>query len=208
MITFSNRTNLWLVVVIISTFFGLGFLCWDSRESLLKSEIRELQLQLAESQQKADTFYVRDSIPVWKERIVEVDRTDYKKLLADKELIKQLKLRVAQIEAENRTLLGVRDTVYLREDSTVCLGENAQVVHGGDSGRVLRYRDEWVDFAYYEEKKRLEYAVRDSLSTFIAREYKHRFLWWKWGTKGYSVYIVNHNPRSKVYYNKYIRVKR
>ena len=61
---------------------------------------------------------------------------------------------------------------------------------------------------YYEDKKRLEYSVRDSVTTIISRDYKHRFLWWRWGTKGYSVYIVNHNPRGKVYYNKYIRVKK
>ena len=180
------------LVVILTVLCVSGLLCSEYRaNSLLKSEVKDLQVRLAESRQKADTFYIRDSIPVWKERIVEVDRTDYKKLLADRELIKELELRVAQVEAENRMLLGTRDTVYLSKDR--------------DS--VLRYHDQWADFAYYEEKKKLEYAVRDSLTTFIAREYKHRFLWWRWGTKGYSVYHVNHNPRSRIYYNKYIRVK-
>jgi hypothetical protein len=158
----------------------------------LKFQVRDLQVQLAESQQKADTFYIRDSIPVWKERIVEVDRTDYKKLLADKELIKSLQLKVAQVEAENRLLMGTRDTIYLRKDR--------------DS--VLRYHDQWADFSYFEEKRRLEYSVRDSLTTYVTREYKHKFLWWKWGTKGYNVYHVNHNPNSRIYYNKYIRVKK
>lgn len=181
-----------LVVILIVLGF-LGLLCSEyMANSSLKSKVRDLELQLAQSQQKADTFYIRDSIPVWKERIVEVDRTDYKKQLADRELIKALQLRVSQVEAENRLLLGTRDTVYLSRDR--------------DS--VLRYRDKWADFAYYEERKRLEYFVRDSLTTYVTREYKHRFLWWKWGTKGYNVYHVNHNPRSKIYYNKYIRVKK
>lgn len=187
-----------LVTIVLVVCFCLGLLCSEYRaNSLLKSQVKDLQVQLAESQQKADTFYIRDSIPVWKERIVEVDRTDYKKLLADKELIKALKLKVSQIEAENRLLMGTRDTVYLVADSTA-----------KPSSTVLRYSDKWADFAYYEEKKRLEYFVRDSLTTFISREYKHRFLWWKWGTKGYNVHHVNHNPRSKIYYNKYIRVKK
>ena len=182
------------LVVIFIVCLITGLLCSEYRaNSSLKSQVRDLQVQLAESQQKADTFYIRDSIPVWKERIVEVDRTDYKKLLADKELIKELKLKVAQVEAENRMLLGTRDTVYLSKN---------------DRDSVLRYHDQWADFAYFEEKRRLEYAVRDSLTTFIAREYKHRFLWWKWGTKGYNVYHVNYNPHSRIYYNKYIRVKK
>ena len=170
----------------------VGFLCWDNRESRFKEQIRDLQVQLAESRQKADTFYIRDSIPVWKERIVEVDKTDYKKLLADKKLIKELQLKVSQVETENRLLMGTRDTVYLSKDR--------------DS--VLRYHDQWADFSYFEDKRRLEYSVRDSLTTYVTREYKHRFLWWKWGTKGYNVYHVNHNPNSRIYYNKYIRVKK
>ena len=203
-----NKRYCFRLVVILSVFFCgfLGLLCSEYRaNSLLKSEVKDLRVQLAESRQRADTFYIRDSIPVYKERIVEVDRTDYKKLLADRELIKQLELRVAQVEAENRLLMGTRDTVVLVEVST---GKPSSADGGGEQeGGVLRYHDQWADFAYYEEKRKLEYEVRDSLTTFIAREYKHRFLWLRWGTKGYSVYHVNHNPRSRIYYNKHIRVK-
>lgn len=190
------KKYLFELVVIIVLVFSLGLLCSEYRANhSLQSQVRDLQVQLSEIQQKSDTFYIRDSIPVWKERIVEVDKTDYKKLLADKELIKELKLKVSQIEAENRLLMGTRDTVYLSKS---------------ERDSVLRYHDQWVDFSYFEYKKRLEYSVRDSLTTYVTREYKHRILWGliKWGTKGYNVYHVSHNPRSKIYYNKYIRVKK
>lgn len=190
------KKYLFELVVIIVLVFSLGLLCSEYRANhSLQSQVRDLQVQLSEIQQKSDTFYIRDSIPVWKERIVQVDKTDYKKLLADKELIKELKLKVSQIEAENRLLMGSRDTVYLSKS---------------ERDSVLRYHDQWVDFSYFEYKKRLEYSVRDSLTTYVTREYKHRILWGliKWGTKGYNVYHVSHNPRSKIYYNKYIRVKK
>lgn len=181
------------LLVVFLCLFCVGFLCCESREnSLLRKEIRELQVRLAEAEEHPDTFFIHDSIPVYRDKVVEVDKTDYKKLLADRELIKDLKLKVAQVESENRMLMGTRDTVILEK--------------GRDS--VLRYHDQWADFAYFEEKKRLEYSVRDSLTTYVTREYKHRFLWWKWGTKGYNVYHVNHNPNSRIYYNKYIRVKK
>ena len=188
------------LVVIFIVLSLSGLLCSEYRaNSSLLSQVRDLRVQLAESEQKADTFYIRDSIPVWKERIVEVDRTDYKKLLADKALIKDLQLKVSQVEAENRMLLGSRDTVYLVADSTA-----------EPSSTVLSYHDRWADFSYFEEKRRLEYSVRDSLTTYVTREYKHRILWGliKWGTKGYNVYHVNYNPHSRIYYNKYIRVKK
>lgn len=172
----------------------VGFLCCDNRENrFLRAQVRDLQLQLALGSGKVDTFFVRDSIPVWKERIVEIDKTDYKKELSDRELIKSLKLRLDQVESENRQLLNTRDTVYLAKDS--------------ERDSVLEYRDGWAQFKYYESSSKLEYSVRDSLSTFVSREYKHKFLWWRWGTKGYNVHIVNYNPHSRVEYNKYLRVK-
>lgn len=180
-------------ILLIVILFGCGFLCWDNMESrLLRERLRDLQVQLAASHQKADTFYIHDSIPVWKERIVEVDRTDYKKLLADRELIKELQLKVAQVEAENRTLISTRDTVVLEPVN--------------DS--LLTYSDKWLFFSYDLTSRVLGCEVRDSLTTLITREYKHRFLCFRWGTKGYNVIIVNHNPHSRIEYNKYIRVKK
>lgn len=179
-------------LVIVFLVIVTGFLYCESREnSSLRSQIRDLEVQLAQSIQKADTFFIRDSIPVWKERVVEVDRTDYKKQLADRQLIKDLNLKVAQVEAENRLLRSTRDTVILTpvNDST------------------LRYADKWVSFEYMTRNQSLSYAVRDSLTTLVTRQYKHRFLWWRWGTKGYDLYVVSHNPKCKVEYNKFIKIK-
>ena len=169
-----------------------GFLCWENRENrLLKKEIRALEARLAEAHEEPERIYIHDSIPVIKTKVVEVDKTDYKKQLADKQTIKALGLRVSQLEAENRTLMSMRDTVYLSP-----LNDSVYVYH-----------DNWVSFKYLMKAGALDYAVRDSLTTYVAREYKHRFLWFKWGTKGYNVYIVNHNPHSRVEYNKYLRLK-
>lgn len=180
------------VLVVFSLVIVFGFLCCESRESLsLKEQVRDLQLQLAESRQKADTFYIRDSVFVWKERIVEVDKTDYKKQLADKALIKELQLKIDQIESESRTSIVTRDTVVMTPVS--------------DS--VFTYRDQWLFFSFDINSRVLGCEVRDSLSTFVAREYKHKFLWFRWGTKGYNVYVVSHNPKCKVEYEKFIRVK-
>lgn len=174
----------------------LGVVCcmvWTVRSERRNYErqIRELQVRLAQSEEKVDTFYIHDSIPVTRIQVVEVDRTDYKKLLADKDLIKELGLKVSQLESENRTLLATRDTVVLEPEN--------------DS--VMTYRDKWVSFRYLMCERVLDYSVRDSLSAYVSREYKHRFLWWRWGTKGYNVSVVSHNPKCKVEYSKYIKLK-
>ena len=107
--------NRFVFSLIISLVIGLfGFLCCENRENrLLKKEMRALEVRLAQSEERMDTFWIHDSVPVTKVKVVEVDKTDYKKALADKETIKELGLKIKQLESENRTLLATRDTVYL-----------------------------------------------------------------------------------------------
>ena len=157
-----------------------------------EKEINGLNVRLAQAEEKADTFFIHDSIPVIQQKIVEVDKTDYKKLLADKELINDLKLKVKEIEAENRFLMSTRDTVVLKPSYN-------------DS--ILTYSDHWNRFSFELKSRVLDWEVRDSLVTFVSAEYKHHFLWWRWGLKGYKVTNVNFNPKSRIEYNKYIKIK-
>lgn len=156
-----------------------------------EKEISELSVRLACAAEKVDTFIIRDSVPVTRIKVVEVDRTDYKARLADKQLIKDLELRVKEVESENRTLLSTRDTVVLNPLN--------------DS--ILTYSDRWNSFSYELDTRVLDWEVRDSLVTFVTSEYRHHFLWWRWGKKGYKVSIVNFNPKSRILYDKYIKIK-
>lgn len=72
---------------------------------------------------------------------------------------------------------------------------------------LFSYHDQWADLSLSLKDTTFYYNIRDSLATVVYREYRHRFLWWRWGTKGYRLKIVNFNPRSKVTYNKYIYSK-
>ena len=75
-----------------------AIIAFQSEKRALKKEIAELEVRLAQAKEKIDTFVIRDSIPVAVTHVVEVDKTDYKQLLADKELIKDLRLRIKEIE--------------------------------------------------------------------------------------------------------------
>lgn len=174
-----------VLLVGVMLFLGKGYHSY-------RQEVRELQARLALAEEQVVVKYVHDSIPVYETKVVEVDRTDYKQLLADKELIKELGLKINALESENRTLLSTRDTVVLEP-----------VV--GDS--ILEYSDKWSSFSYDSASRVLNWEIRDSLSAFVSREYRHRFLWWRWGVKGYKVDIVSHNPHCVVEYNQYIKIK-
>ena len=160
-------------------------------ERALKQQVRDLQVELAHSLVPLQVDTIRDSIPVVTQRLVEVDRTDYKKQVADAQLIKDLKLKVAQVESENAMLREIADSLQL-----VAINDSLYAFH-----------DHWADFVVNSNSGWMDYAVRDSFVTYVSRIYKHRFLWWKWGTKGYDVKHVNFNPRATVKYARTISVK-
>lgn len=179
---------MWGVVILFAMLCALFFGGCDSR---LKKENERLREELAKAQQyqplKRDT--IRDSIEVITQQVVTVEKVKNVLTKEDKELLKDIDIKVKELEQLQKTGVVTHDTVYLTEVR--------------DS--VLRYTDAWADFEYWEKHRRLNYAVRDSLAIAVKKEYKHRFLWWKWGVKGYQVKAVNFNPHSTLKYNTTVR---
>lgn len=50
-------------------------------------------------------------------------------------------------------------------------------------------------------------TIRDSVGIAVKKEYKHRFLFLKWGTKGYQVKVMNFNPNATIRYNTFVKRK-
>ena len=97
--------------------------------------------------------------------------------------------KIKELEAYQKTGIETRDTVILVEkDST--------------KDSPLIYHDAWTDLEYSNRK--LVYSMRDSLAIALKKEYKHRFLFVKWGVKGYDVKVANFNPHSTIKYNTYV----
>ena len=159
-----------------------------------KQEVKELKARLAHAQIAPMVEYatIRDTIPVATSVVIPVERSTYKTELADKQLIKELRLRIGQIETQQRSGTAIHDTVRL----------------SAKANSRYEYADRWARFTLRMKPPdtTLAYSVRDSITTIVYREYKHKFLWWKWGTKGYKVKIVNFNPHSTIRYDQYVIV--
>jgi hypothetical protein len=110
----------------------------------------------------------------------------------DRELMKDIGMKVDELESLQKTGTETKDTVVL-----------AAVPQQTGRDSVLAYHDAWADFEYND--KILRYAVRDSLAIAVRKEYKHRFLFWRWGTKGYEVKVANFNPHSTIRYNTFVK---
>ena len=187
-----NLTIIYAVpIAVLATFFCLQY---RSKVESLKDDVNRLSVELAHAQIPLLRDTIRDSIEVVSQVVVDVVPKKMKEALAaDEQLIKDLQLKVKQLEAFQTTTIETCDTTPAHHDAD-------------DS--LFYYSDQWADLQLSLKDSTFYYNIRDSLSTAVYREYKHHFLWWKWGTKGYRLKIVNFNPHSRVTYNKYIRAEK
>lgn len=190
--TNTKENLLFLAMICLTIVCLIGALRYSAKCQDLELQVSDLSVQLAHSKVPLQRDTIRDSIPVVSQRVIEIDKTDFKQLEEDKKLIKDLGLKVDQLVSENKMLREARDSVQLKAVN--------------DS--VFAYHDHWADFEYLTRQQLLKYAVRDSFVTNVSKIYKHRFLWWRWGTKGYQVHHVNFNPNVDIKYDQYIMIKR
>lgn len=134
---------------------------------------------------------LHDSIPVVSSGVVEQTKKEFKK--TQKKTVQTAKeLGIKPKDITTAADIGVKTEgviKYVLKDST------------------FDYRDEWAYFHLSTKDSSFNYAVKDSLSLLINRVYKHKFLFLRWGLKGYNVTVTNFNPNGKVEYLRYIEIK-
>lgn len=137
-----------------------------------------------------------DSLPVAQNTALQAKVSELEQLhLTDTKLIKDLKVKLKDVQAQHTLSAETADTVSI-----------APVPGTADS--VFAYNDKWLSLHIDIPKRECQYIAYDSLTTIVSRTYKHRFLWWRWGTKGYEVRIVSFNPHARIKYSRYIEVEK
>lgn len=177
-------------LMVLLTIFA-SFLIFESRQKkaneTLKLQLHQLQLKYSPMQR--DT--IRDSIKLVTQQVMVMDRGEYKLLAADRKLLEELNLKLRQVVSDQRVSMVTSDTVKTKRLNS-----------------VYSYSDAWLSLRLDTADSILTYRARDSLQCIVAREYKHKFLWWRWGTKGYNVKVLNFNPHSTILYNSFIQVNK
>lgn len=177
-------------LMVLLTIFA-SFLIFESRQKkaneALKLQLHQLQLKYSPMQR--DT--IRDSVKLVTQQVMVMDRGEYKLLAADRKLLEELNLKLRQVVSDQRVSMVTSDTVKTKRLNS-----------------VYSYSDAWLSLRLDTADSILTYRARDSLQCIVAREYKHKFLWWRWGTKGYNVKVLNFNPHSTILYNSFIQVNK
>ena len=174
----------WIICIIAA--------CSCSRS--LKKENERLREELAKAQQYVplQRRTIRDTVEIITQKVVEVEKIKEVLTKEDKLLLKDLSMKVSDVESYQKMSNVIHDTVTLMVKDT--------------SSNTLYYKDAWTEFEY--QNRRLKYSVKDSIAVALKREYKHKFLWWRWGVKGYDVKVVNFNPHASIRYNTYVKAKK
>lgn len=146
---------------------------------------------------------IHDTVEVITQQVISTERVKEVISREDKQLLKDLGTRLSAVESYQKIGMKTEAAVTLSPDTSLAYAEDKGSSRHQDS--VLAYHDAWMDLKYNSITNFLLIQLRDSLAIAVEKEHKHRFLWWRWGTKGYSVKVANFNPHSTVTYNKYIR---
>ncbi len=181
---------IFVMMLIAAIFLGLHY----TSEKKKDSEIKELKQKLAHAQilQPVVRDTIRDSIIVNESPVVLATLRQIKEeQMADRELIKDLGIKMKQLESIQKTVMETKDTVKATYS---------------EPKQEYTYHDQWADLSLRVKDSTFYYNIRDSIEAMVFREYKHRFLWFRWGTKGYKLKMINFNPHASVKYNTYISV--
>lgn len=185
------------IIKLVIIFLIIGWAFRSCNLDLIR-ENEQLRKELAKQQQYVplhkDTIH--DSVEIVTQKVVEVEKIKEVLTDEDRRLLKDAGIAVKELVGLQKTGMETRDSVVM---SAVAQQNNSE------EDSIFFYKDAWAEFEFHN--KRLKYSVKDSLAVAVKREFKHRFLWWKWGTKGYEVKIMNFNPHATIRYNTFVKRK-
>lgn len=183
---------LFACIIMLTVGFALFY-----EEKDYKKEIAALKEQLAHAQMfvplDRDTVILstHDTVEVVTSSVITAELSALRKQhIIDEQLIKDLDLKLKQLEAVQTTVTETKDTVK---------------ADFNDRTKVFSYEDYWSHIEFRPCDSTFYYNIRDSLVTVIHHEYKHKFLWFRWGIKGYKVKHVNFNKNSRFVYNTFVK---
>ena len=137
-----------------------------------------------------NNFKFRDSLNAVENGRLKLNLSELKELReADFKLIKELKLRPKDVETITKVKVVTRDSIIFQlKDS------------------CINYESEWTKVSGCIGDT-LSIETSDSIAFIAHKEYKHKFLFFRWGLQRAKVKIINFNPRSSVKSPEWIDLK-
>ena len=180
--------NKYLIIITLSLFIIIGFL-YSSNSTYKKENKRLSENNTTLLSEKAEYMF-RDSLNMTEIGKLSLTVNELKQYRTDDaRLIKQLKLKPKEVQTIIKTKIVTKDSIiFVLKDS------------------CLNYKSEWLDISGCLDDT-LYINSKDSITQIFHKEYKHKFLFIKWGFLGIKQKIINFNPKSSIKYSEWIEIR-
>ncbi|MEG0528996.1 MAG: DUF6549 family protein, partial [Bacilli bacterium] len=180
-------------IALLITIFGVGIhnIILSKQKEKYKNETNRLGQSLkAELTGKKD-FIFRDSINASKIEMLQLTNKELAELRKeDAKTIKDLKIRKKDVEVigNTTTKIEIKEKLVFKDS-------------------CFSYNDSWNKVKFCLTNDSLDLQIKDSLGIVISNIPK-KFLFFKFGSKGVEVNLIPYNPKAKISYAKFVKIKK
>lgn len=183
-----------IAIAFIVLLGGIGFLIIQNRT--LRTDNDRQSGNVSTLMGDVKKYRVRDSLNVVSKSELNLTLAEFKKYRADDaKLIEDLGIKNKYLESITKVSTEAKDTIPAEKWKP-----------SKELPDCLEYSDKWSSITACFKDTTVMYSFRDSLALAVHRIPKYKFLWLRWGTKGYRVEVVNFNPKSKIGYSEIVRI--
>lgn len=180
-----------VISIVVLTLLGMLFVSHKMYLKEKRERIRQ-QSNVETLMTNVKHYKVSDSLNAVSVASLNLNVSELKKYRAgDVALIKELKLKPGRVDYITKYLIETKDSlVYVIQPSDSC----------------FHYKSKWLQVDACIRDSSMYISSKDSIAQIFHREYKHKFLFLKWGTKGFKQEIINFNPHSVIRYPEFIEL--
>lgn len=190
-----KKTNKFLLIAIAIITVLVAFMVTQcSKIGNLKEEIKEQKENVKILKYKEHLYHISDSVKVAEIRALQFDKDQFEKLILEKDR------QIEQIRNERKkdidyyTKLSKTDSFFITKFDTIFVGKDT----------CICYDDDYLSFSMCNGFTK--FTTNDTIKQVISTEYKHKFLWWKWGIKGITQDVWSTNPHTNIHFEEFVKI--
>lgn len=183
----------------------LMFVITLSQQAYYKSETERLTNNQTTLRQELKTYRLKDSSAVAEIETLTLSKKEFERLCSKQtEELKQLNIKLKRLQSVSTTNL-----THIYSFDTIKVYDSIFVKNVIDTIKCFNYSDNYITLGGCLGDNTINdlfVKTFDTISTFVSKEYRKKFLFFKWKPY-YKVTIKSNNPYSEIKAEEYVEIK-
>ena len=193
------------ILALVCFALALMFVITLSQQAYYKSETERLTNNQTTLRQELKTHRLKDSSYVAEIETLTLSKNEFEKLCTKqtKEL-QQLNIKLKRLQSASTTEL-----VHIYSFDTIKVFDSILVKNVIDTIRCFNYTDNYITLGGCLADNTIDnLSIRtfDTITTFVSKEYRKKFLFFKWKPY-YKVTVKSNNPYSEIKAEEFVEIK-